>query len=271
MIVGRLSGRHVIYKRRWWGWRYYFKEFFRIVIHRQWLDWNDFLHPYERVLLSVGSILRYVNNSSIVWGSGFMNESDTLIGRSPKIYAVRGYLTANKLFVNGLPRVGDPALLMPLLVPIDKKLYKRYEIGIIPHWSEFERFSHNIYAHISPEIKGRCLLIDFRTTDIYKVLNDIWECKLIVSSSLHGLILSHAYHIPAIWIRDTSCGTDGFKFYDYFSSVKIQPYEGFKANQKLFSSLENIQNLFIGNSDKALPNEDVIKGVQSDLLDTFPY
>ena len=47
------------------------------------------------------------------------------------------------------------------------------------------------------------------------------ECELIASSSLHGLILADTLEIPNYWLRlNGEVVKDGFKFYDYFSSVQ---------------------------------------------------
>ena len=59
-------------------------------------------------------------------------------------------------------------------------------------------------------------IIDWR-----QVIKEIVECEMIISSSLHGLILSDAYHIPNIWIKFSDETFDGsFKYLDYFASVK---------------------------------------------------
>ena len=52
------------------------------------------------------------------------------------------------------------------------------------------------------------------------MIDKICSCRYIISSSLHGLILSDAYGIPNLWIRisDRVKGGD-CKFLDYFSGV----------------------------------------------------
>ena len=52
------------------------------------------------------------------------------------------------------------------------------------------------------------------------VIDQICSCERILSSSLHGLIVSDAYQIPSCWIELTGKISGGyFKYYDYASSV----------------------------------------------------
>ena len=52
-----------------------------------------------------------------------------------------------------------------------------------------------------------------------QVLKEISQCKYIISTSLHGLIIADSYGIPNCWceISDRILG-ERFKFHDYFSS-----------------------------------------------------
>ena len=92
---------------------------------------------------------------------------------------------------------------MPILLP--KDLSGAVDIGFIPHRSEYEDFSNGILSKMSKEIKSNSLLINFKTSDIEGTIEQICKCKFILSSSLHGIILAHAYGIPALWIRNTDC------------------------------------------------------------------
>ena len=78
-----------------------------------------------------------------------------------------------------------------------------------------------------PRLKGRwrdsaqLQLIDIQDP-IETVIDRIASCDCIASSSLHGLIVSHAYGVPAVWIkfRDLPSGDD-VKFHDYYLSLGL--------------------------------------------------
>lgn len=55
-------------------------------------------------------------------------------------------------------------------------------------------------------------------TQYWKVVIDqIYSCQSILSSSLHGLICADAYNIPNLWLKQKLNEGD-FKFLDYFAS-----------------------------------------------------
>ena len=113
-------------------------------------------------------------------------------------------------------------------------------------------------------------IIDLRTTDIESVICEILSCKYILSTSLHGIIVSHAYGIPALWMEKGYIDTDGFKFNDYFSSVGISPYTAFKNYDEILSEDFNIENFFELNKECALPNVS-IRDIQKSLLSVAPF
>ena len=169
--------------------------------------------------LFIGSIIEtHTNKYSIIWGSGAMYGGERKLSEKPKkVLAVRGPLTRKYLLSQGIdcPEVyGDPALLLPeIYCP---KVSKKYKLGVIPHYIDIES-EYLLELKNDPQVK----LINLgRYDDWHKVIDEIYECDFIVSSSLHGLIISDAYRIPNIWIKLSNKINGGsFKYHDYFMSV----------------------------------------------------
>lgn len=172
--------------------------------------------------LCIGSLLGmpgYTNKNTIVWGAGSFGE---LKGVIPKhICSVRGKLTRNILSEKGIecPDIyGDPALLLPKYYRPPTTSRQHFILGIIPH---VEDLNHPVVEEIRKE-HSEILIIDLahykKWTD---VIDQICSCNMILSSSLHGLIVSDAYGIANCWIELSGNILGGyFKFYDYASSVE---------------------------------------------------
>ncbi len=166
--------------------------------------------------LCIGSIIQwYSNKNSIIWGSGLLYPVERLV-KPKKVLAVRGPLTRDCLLKCGIdcpPVYGDPVLLFPRFY--HPKIDKRYKLGIICHCSEIQSME-NVFK--MPEV----LFIDIRKygewTDF---IDKILSCECVLSSSLHGIIVSDAYSIPNAWCRFTNyvAESNGFKFRDYYLSV----------------------------------------------------
>ena len=170
--------------------------------------------------MCIGSMLHDCNSQTIVWGSGFLSDDDKfrLKEKPKKVLAVRGKLSRQFLLEQGVecPEVyGDPALLLPLFYK-KQNIKKQYKLGIVAH----------IYDEGNPFVQGLkgnndVIIISLQSYDNWlHVIDKICECELILSSSLHGIIVSDAYGIPNAWVEfsDKVVG-NGFKFRDYFSSV----------------------------------------------------
>jgi len=165
----------------------------------------------------VGSILGHVRSGNFeVWGSGLISEHDRLRVKPNKIHAVRGPLTRKILIEQGYncPEVyGDPALLYPLFY--QPKVTKKYAYGIIPHNVDKDnpwlyQFKNN------PNVK----IIDILDPTGKRFVDEINECKIILSSSLHGIICGDSYGIPSYWVElSNKVIGKGFKFKDYYLSV----------------------------------------------------
>jgi pyruvyltransferase len=193
----------------------------------------------------IGSILQSsMSTESEIWGTGLMRHESKLKVTPKKIYAVRGPLTRKSLIEQGFdcPEVyGDPALLYPKFY--NPSIEKKYKWGIIPHYvdqkvSWLDKFKNNADVKIIN-------ILDHPN----KVIDDIKSCEKIISSALHGIIAADAYGIPAKWIKlsDDVAG-NGFKFMDYFASVKrtdVNPLYLDPNLKTVNSILKSIENQFV--------------------------
>lgn len=183
------------------------------------LDKNDDNVKY----MVTGSILNNEVKNAIAWGCGVAFSNDT-IPLKTKILAVRGRLTGELCKEQGVPFdevYGDPALLMPrLYTPKDKS--KKYKLGIIPHYVDLKIVMDKINVS-DADLQARGIKIINVCDDVESVVDQIVQCEKTISSSLHGIITSHAYGVPSLWTKfsDGLIGGDDFKFLDYFSTTNI--------------------------------------------------
>ena len=160
----------------------------------------------------VGSIAKWARPKTTVLGSGAMTASATLSPTANWRW-VRGPRTRSIVIKNGgeCPEIyGDPAMLLPRIVTATDN--KKYSVGIVPHYVDYQ------------EVKDLFLdypVINLLNSDPVEVIKEITACEKIISSSLHGIIVAHAYGIPAAWVKfsDRLSGDDT-KFYDHFESME---------------------------------------------------
>ena len=177
--------------------------------------------------LVIGSTLAMLSNrNTIVWGAGVIDENEKLDRPPKRILAVRGPKTRQWLIDRGIqcPEVyGDPAMLLAEIYT-PKPTGKRYKLGIIPHYDDFDhpalQFLKNDSEVLFIHMEGY--------KDWLGINDDIASCDYIASSSLHGLIMAEAYNIPNLWIEVSGKLMGGhFKFHDFFLSIKAdreKPY-----------------------------------------------
>ena len=198
-----------------------------------------------------------------VWGTGFIEYRvvDKPFFRKNMIFcAVRGELSKQRVekilghTLGNIPTCDGGILASNL---IDEVVTKKYNLGIVPHISEQRR----------PEfldLKSRfdkSIIIDL-LDDPYKVVKNIAECKYILSSSLHGLIVADSFHIPNLHIKITdNMQGDGFKFDDYYSGYGIV-HKQYKIND--IKNLEFILEHYELDFDE-------IERKKQQMLDCFPF
>lgn len=205
----------------------------------------------------------------IVWGTGFMygydDFSEMKFVRPADIRAVRGELSrkaCEKIIGGKLNCVtADPGLLAPFL--LDKMPEKKYKLGIIPHFREYE---NEEYLNLFKNINSKCensVIIDL-SENLTDVLTKIASCETVISTSLHGLIFSDAFGIPSMWCEMTDIILGGgYKYRDYYSCYGIEA-EPFDLKCTGFPSVDEIRKNY------KVSYGDVLKK-QKQLIKCFPY
>ncbi len=166
----------------------------------------------------IGSILRFAKRKSIIIGSGFNNKSDVIALKSlPQIKFLRGHLSASlledkfELEPNSIKVIGDGGLLVSDYYP-RASLVKNKVLLILNHSDS-----------LSDRQKKLC---DINDIDIFNMgqsilfkdfFNLLTSYKLVISSSLHGVIFCDSFSIKCIPVKFQNSKVSEFKFYDHFS------------------------------------------------------
>ena len=213
------------------------------------------------IFVTVGSVLANVNKRCVVWGSGIISREQQVM--RAKFLAVRGPQTRDCLLKQGYDvpkKYGDPALLLPNF--FNPTIEKQYKIGIIAHYIDYKIVSQ--YYKNDNDI----LLIDLMTNDIEETTHEFLKCEKIMSSSLHGIIVAHAYGIPAIWQKfSNNIFGDDVKYQDYFESVEIEHYIPSVLSEKI--EMSHIEDLFSNN--ESLPDKTIIEKLCTGLMEVCPF
>lgn len=271
-IIERLSRKKVVLSETWSGTRY---NALKTIVHKTIVQqkFNDFFKYPEwnvifnhKIIFGIGSIISCSNENVVVWGSGIINENDNI--PEAKFLAVRGKYTQKRIQQLGMkaPEVlGDPALLLPLVFKTESE--QKYEVGLIPHYIHYEALKKK-YA--GSQIKVINLL-----DPIEKVITDICGCKLTLSTSLHGIIVSHAYSVRSLWVRfseiaEIKLGGDNIKFADYFSSVNLEEYLPIEITDEK-QLIMRAHQLVNSNKELSLPKKSDISVLQETLLRIAPF
>lgn len=170
-------------------------------------------------IIGVGSLIEMLpkDYSGIILGAGLIRDTKIQL-ESATFAAVRGELTRKNLGLPNTVPLGDLGLLAKKLLSRPSP-EKKYTVGLIPHFiDKLNPWLSKIKRHIG----SSCCIIDVQNC-AKSVIEQTAECELIISSSLHGIIVSDALNIPNVWIElsDNVIGS-GFKFWDYNSAIDYE-------------------------------------------------
>lgn len=175
----------------------------------------------EQKLLALGSIFYFAADNDVIWGSGIngktLKKSDYKFSHLD-VRAVRGPLTRQFLwehFQIQCPEIyGDPALLLPYLFPeFQRKQNPTYEYVVIPHYADAHMFLNGKYDNVI-----------FPWDPWEQIIEKILDSKLVISSTLHGLVVAEAFGIPARYLRITN-NQHIFKYKDYYAGTNRSNFQ----------------------------------------------
>lgn len=215
------------FKRRQWVYGQNFGDYLSYVIVGELLKQaGGFPLPQkrdDRKLLALGSIIHFAKDGDVVWGSG-------VNGKMPEdrhkffdldVRMVRGPLTRDYLKSKGISVpddvYGDPAILLPYLFPELKARPISGKIIVLPNFNELER--------VIPLISSNLNLVS--PVGYWRdIVKQILSSELVLTSSLHGLIIAEVFNVPVRFVAP--CGGETlFKYDDYLRGtgrqIGIQP------------------------------------------------
>lgn len=195
-------------------------------------NWGDVINPWlinkissynvvksneEPRLFAIGSVIQHgLKDGDIIWGTGSLAKNTIERNLKLDIRAVRGPLTRDVLIRSGYdcPDIyGDPALLVKDYY--DPDVERTHQVGIIPHITERD----------NPAVLDLIKRYGIKLIDIglghTEFIDSLKSVDMILSSSLHGLIMADVYGIPntKIDIPGPQYKGSNWKYADYFASV----------------------------------------------------
>lgn len=169
-------------------------------------------------LLMVGSLASVIKEDDIINGIGWKGNNLDNISESiskAKVYGVRGPLT-KQLFekhnadLTNLKFMYDPGLLVKEVYNLKIENNSNKQVIFIPHYNDelaYKNYPNNF----------KIVRIDNNPKTVAK---EIMKSKVIYTSSLHGIIFSHALKKACVFVKPQS-DEPIFKYVDYFMSVNI--------------------------------------------------
>lgn len=166
--------------------------------------------PQDARVAGVGSIIEQLppSFSGTIWGSGLMHGGPVKLPQATAL-AVRGPLTKSALGITHDIALGDPGILVAHHAAPQKP---RWRLGVVPHGLHSR---DQALADLAARAGSDVTVIDVRAVP-GAVIHRIAQCSVILTTSLHGLIVADALGVPAVWTRRQPDLWGGdFKFRDY--------------------------------------------------------
>ena len=227
-------------------------------------------------IYGVGSLLHMIPNDykGHIWTSGFMYNTKTLNLKNDPI-AVRGKLSL-KQFHNDTSNtyIGDGGLILEKIYTPKIRGSIKYKLGVMPNYCDIVNMRDDPIEKFNIFNNPDVIFIDPRNY-IETVVNDIYSCENIITSSLHGLVTADSYGINngCFKSRETNIAIhnmqDSFKFRDYYSVYDINFDKNNLLSLDKYISFEQCMSVCKQVNKPNLENikYNLIKSLQSNFYD----
>lgn len=187
---------------------------------------NFFDDNEDIIFVGIGSIigkkrpdhLEYKpHQKKIVFGSGFVagyHEKPDLHDGTWDVFFVRGPRTASTFGLDKQLALGDSAILLRALVDCSGP-NPNGPIGYVPHWESMERGNWEQVCKLAG-----MKLIDPRGT-VEEVLDQIRQCRFLITEAMHGAIVGDALRVPWIAIAPQD-SKHRDKWFDWAEALDIK-------------------------------------------------
>ncbi len=218
--------------------------------------------PNDCDLIAIGSMLQRVkhhfwNRRIHVWGTGFIAPQKMVPSRH-YYHAIRGHESAALIKNAVIPAFGDPGLLVDRLLPHYATVTKQHRIGVIPHYKDQDQVQISEFIARTPH----AITLDV-LAEPEDFLHHVASCEFILSSSLHGLIVADAFHIPNAWIAlSTQVIGGAFKFRDYYSIFGMNNPQSYDLALMQATLIDDIASQY---------RRPGLAAIQANLIKHFPF
>jgi len=170
---------------------------------------NDMKYNADGVkkrLFAIGSILHHASDHDVIWGSG-VNGKDLgqkISASNLDVRMVRGPITRKVLLnynISCPPNYGEPGLLVSEFfgdIDIDEK---KHTFSLVLNLNDTLLYEDKDY-------------LIYPNWGLDRVIQRIRESEMVVSTSLHGLVIAEAFGVPARHLLSFAEPT--FKYIDYY-------------------------------------------------------
>lgn len=213
-----------------WCWRPDFLNFGEelgpVIVAKLAKQKTKWVEPQDAQIISIGAILDWspaeipLKPGTIVWGGSCCNGGGKVPDRGLNIVHTRGPLSAKRLGLKDVP-FGDVGLLGAPLLGIKRKPSKT--VGLIIGHVDDRLFKDDQWKDVKL-IRVKDNINNDPEAHVRKVCEQIAECGVIISSSLHGLVVADSLGIPTTrYVLRRPGGGPKFRFDDYYMGIGEEP------------------------------------------------